>query len=150
MKTLLRRLGVWAYWATYPGLLVYLRGKPRTRVLIRAEGKLLVVKGWLSSGHWALPGGGLHRGEAPLTGLLREVAEETGLHLQPGQVRPLFQEEYRYRGARFPCHYFIADLPRLLPLRPQILEISDAEWLPPESLTLQNANPDVLAALSRL
>jgi ADP-ribose pyrophosphatase YjhB (NUDIX family) len=38
-----------------------------------------VAPGNLGEGLWTLPGGGLDFGEAPETGALREVAEETGL-----------------------------------------------------------------------
>jgi ADP-ribose pyrophosphatase YjhB (NUDIX family) len=34
------------------------------------------------AGRWFLPGGGLEHGEAPLDGLRREVAEETGLRIE--------------------------------------------------------------------
>jgi ADP-ribose pyrophosphatase YjhB (NUDIX family) len=37
-------------------------------------------------GLWTLPGGGLDFGEDPLDGVVREVAEETGLDLVPGEL----------------------------------------------------------------
>lgn len=37
-------------------------------------------------GLWTLPGGGLDFGEDPLDGVIREVAEETGLDVAPGQL----------------------------------------------------------------
>jgi 8-oxo-dGTP diphosphatase len=45
-------------------------------------GRLLLCRmapGQPASGRWTLPGGGLEFGEAPETGVLRELAEETGL-----------------------------------------------------------------------
>jgi 8-oxo-dGTP pyrophosphatase MutT (NUDIX family) len=115
MKKALQRIGILAWWLTLPGLIVYLYGKPRTRVLIASGGKIVVVKGWLSNGKWILPGGGLHRAEEPLAGLLREAREETGLQLEPSDVQATFQEVYRYRGIVFPCHYFAVELPDQLP-----------------------------------
>ena len=38
------------------------------------------------AGQWTLPGGGLRFGEAPLDALAREVFEETGLAVTPGEV----------------------------------------------------------------
>ena len=38
-----------------------------------------VARGNLGEGRWTLPGGGLDFGEAPEAGVVREVAEETGL-----------------------------------------------------------------------
>jgi ADP-ribose pyrophosphatase YjhB (NUDIX family) len=38
------------------------------------------------SGLWTLPGGGLDFGEDPLDGVVREVAEETGLDVEPGEL----------------------------------------------------------------
>lgn len=37
-------------------------------------------------GLWTLPGGGLDFGETPIDGVVREVAEETGLAVEPGAL----------------------------------------------------------------
>ena len=39
-------------------------------------------------GWWELPGGGIGPGESYLEAAVREIREETGLILDPGQVRP--------------------------------------------------------------
>jgi len=39
-------------------------------------------------GWWELPGGGIGPGESYLEAAVREIREETGLVLDPGQVRP--------------------------------------------------------------
>ena len=47
-----------------------------------ADGRLLLCRmreGQPGAGRWSLPGGGLEFGEAPEVGVLRELAEETGL-----------------------------------------------------------------------
>ena len=150
MKRAIERIGVIAWWVTLPALIVYLWNKPRTRVLVRAGGEILVVRGWLGSGKWMLSGGGLHKNESPVDGAVREVREETGLTLTPQDLVPLQQEEYRFHGIKFPCHYFVVDLPGTpsdYPLYPQPMEISRAAWVKPSALTLKNANPDVLSAL---
>jgi 8-oxo-dGTP diphosphatase len=60
---------------------------PRTRLAAYAlslDGRrqVLLVRiavGYPAAGKWTLPGGGLHFGEHPEAGALRELAEETGL-----------------------------------------------------------------------
>jgi 8-oxo-dGTP diphosphatase len=37
-------------------------------------------------GQWTVPGGGLRFGEDPSSGMVREVAEETGLDVVPGEL----------------------------------------------------------------
>jgi 8-oxo-dGTP pyrophosphatase MutT (NUDIX family) len=150
MKRFIERLGILLWWLSLPGLIVYLWGKPRTRVLVRCEGKLLVVRSWLGTGKWMLPGGGLHKDEPVLDCAVREVREETGLLLEPDVLRPLFQETYRFRGMSFPCYYFVADIPgpqEQYRLRPQALEISRVAWVEPTELTPRYTSPDIIAAL---
>jgi 8-oxo-dGTP pyrophosphatase MutT (NUDIX family) len=53
--------------------------------LLRADGKLLLVEQRHSPG-WALPGGLLHGGERPADGVVREVAEEVGIVLDPATL----------------------------------------------------------------
>jgi 8-oxo-dGTP diphosphatase len=48
--------------------------------IVRDDGRVLLVKPAYRQ-HWILPGGLLERGEDPLTGLHREVLEETGLRI---------------------------------------------------------------------
>ena len=45
-----------------------------------------IAQGYPGAGRWHLPGGGTDHGEQPVTGLLRELVEETG---QLGRVREL-------------------------------------------------------------
>jgi 8-oxo-dGTP diphosphatase len=50
-----------------------------------------------SAGLWDLPGGFLHEGEDALTGLRREVREETGLELEPVEFLGTWNEPYQGR-----------------------------------------------------
>ncbi|SCL23306.1 NUDIX hydrolase [Micromonospora inyonensis] len=50
-------------------------------------GRLLLLR--QPPGHsWTLPAGLLRRGEAPVVGAARELAEESGIRLSPDQLRP--------------------------------------------------------------
>lgn len=53
--------------------------------LTRADGHMLFVE-QRHTGGWALPGGLLGRGEEAATGIVREVAEEVGLTLDPARL----------------------------------------------------------------
>ena len=114
---------------------------------MQSGGKVAVVKGWLGNGKWSLPGGGLHKGESPAAGVLREAREETGLLIDPATVRPLVVAPYSAYGIHFSCHYFAAELPGQITLKPQLMEIAEVAWLDPRMLTARNANTDVLTAL---
>ena len=53
------------------------------------DGQVLLVRAarYLTvAGHWFLPGGGIHHAEDPVTALVREFAEETGLEVVVGRL----------------------------------------------------------------
>lgn len=50
-------------------------------VVLDGEGRVLLIRHSYGSGHWMLPGGGIKRGEAPVTAAAREVREEAGIAL---------------------------------------------------------------------
>ena len=45
-------------------------------------------------GRWTLPGGGIDHGEDPREALVREVYEETGLHVSPGHVADVHSSHF--------------------------------------------------------
>ena len=49
-------------------------------------------------GRWPLPGGGIDHGEEPRAALVREVYEETGLHVEPGVLADVHSTHFT--GAR--------------------------------------------------
>ncbi len=49
--------------------------------IINDEGKVLLTRR-LDNGQWCLPSGGMEAGESPAEACIREVFEETGLHVQ--------------------------------------------------------------------
>lgn len=121
-------LGRVAFWITWPGLWLMLRWSRRTRLLLICGDEFLVLRGWLGSGEWGLPGGGLHRGEDAVEGLLREVAEETSINLSPQQVRHAFSSEARQQGFRFKFQAFIAEINQKPDIKRQKREIAEIRW----------------------
>jgi ADP-ribose pyrophosphatase YjhB (NUDIX family) len=61
---------------------------PRVRVVVKSpEGNILLVRSWFGKQRWALPGGGIAKGEAPEAAALRELREETGLILRVDDLK---------------------------------------------------------------
>lgn len=58
--------------------------------VVNADGKVLAVKR-RDNGKWEPPGGILEHEETILDGLVREVAEETGLQVEPGRLSGVYQ-----------------------------------------------------------
>jgi ADP-ribose pyrophosphatase YjhB (NUDIX family) len=58
----------------------------RCRGVILHKGKLLVVKHSVENDYYALPGGHMDYGEAPLECIKREILEELGVNAQIGRL----------------------------------------------------------------
>ena len=116
------------FWLTWPALWLMLRWSRRTRLLLVCGDEFLVLRGWLGSGEWGLPGGGLHRGEDKIVGLIREVEEETGLHISADQLKYAFDGLYKNKGLSFTYHSYVAELDSKPSLKPQPREIAEISW----------------------
>jgi 8-oxo-dGTP pyrophosphatase MutT (NUDIX family) len=84
------------------------------------------------SGHVALPGGRRNLGEGGLAAAVREVREETGLHLQSSTHALLgLLKERTARGSDLSCYVFVAldAAAAAAPLVPQASEIAHAWWV---------------------
>ncbi len=73
------------------------------RVLLVERGKD-PLKGW-----WSLPGGILETGERLIEGVKREVAEETGLEVEPYEMFEIFERILRDDEGRAEYHYVLID-----------------------------------------
>lgn len=73
-------------------------------VVLTTDGRVLLVKSWLSKQHWALPGGGIGRGETAEHAAVRELYEETGLRLDVATLRYLMTAEDRALKATLPIY----------------------------------------------
>src|SRR5215211_8673084 len=77
------------------GHITFLDPKLAVAALIVRDGRILLGKrgpGTRSPGKWSFPAGFVERGEQVETATAREVLEETGLEIEPGQLVGLFSE----------------------------------------------------------
>ena len=78
-------------------------------VVVRDGRALLIRRGKEPLyGRWAVPGGTVELGESLEDALVREMEEETGLHVEPVEVLTVFDRIQREDG-RVVYHYVIVD-----------------------------------------
>jgi ADP-ribose pyrophosphatase YjhB (NUDIX family) len=78
-------------------------------VVIRAGKVLLIRRGKPPlMGRWSIPGGTVEAGETLEQALVREMEEETGLHVRPLELLAVFDRIER-DGASLRYHYVIVD-----------------------------------------
>lgn len=94
------------------------------------NGRILLVRHAYGSGRWALPGGGLRRGEDPAACARREIREELGCELADVTLVEMVEREIQ--GAPNTSHIFSA-LVEGEP-RPDGRELVAAEWFAPDAL----------------
>lgn len=79
-------------------------------VVLHADCVLLVRRAKAPlEGEWSLPGGAVELGETLEEAIVREVAEETGLTVEPIQVLKAFDHIDRDSGGRIRFHYVLVD-----------------------------------------
>lgn len=149
MRAFKRRLGIIAFWLSWPALWVYLRGSQRTRLLIVCNDEILVLRSWLGNGSWGLPGGGIHKGETVIDGLIREVKEETGIQVSSKQLKSLGEADARESGLHFHYHAYVYILPTKPDLSLQRHEILESWWMPQYAVESNNCSPVLKEVLNR-
>jgi 8-oxo-dGTP pyrophosphatase MutT (NUDIX family) len=82
--------------------------------LIESDGRVLLVR---EDGRWLLPGGEVEAGESHAEALVRELREETGLGVEPGERLAVVRNVLRHDGAerefRFAIHRATAETTRV-------------------------------------
>ena len=112
-------------------------------VVIDGNKVLLVRRGQEPlKGRWSLPGGALELGETLEQGIVREVLEECGLHVQPTAIVKVFDRITREESSgRIQYHYVLVDFVCRL-IGGTIFGASDADearWVEREQLNSHSA-----------
>lgn len=142
-RSIFEHVGTVLFWLGWPFWWIYFRLTERTRVAIIMGDEILVLRGWLSDGKWGLPGGGLRRGEDPRAGACREVTEETGLQVQPADLRPLGKQTHHEKGLTFTHHLFVVHVEKPVTLKRQRHEIAALQWLKLPDITDKQVSDEV-------
>jgi 8-oxo-dGTP diphosphatase len=93
--------------------------KDRATIVCSHRGNILLVTRERS--RWVLPGGTIKRGETPLEGAVRELAEETNLSLDG------FQYQFLFGGLNKRHHVFLVHVPEASVPEPRN-EITRCRW----------------------
>lgn len=147
MQKLWQMSGTMAFWLSYPALLLYLRFGWRTRIVVMVDDEVLLVKGWLGSGQWQLPGGGVHSRELPAVAACRELKEEVGVTVTPDTLKLLYQDEVRQTGLRYKYYCYALKLKHKPAVRRRGFEITNIAWLPLTSVAKKDLTPETYRAL---
>lgn len=142
-------LGRGLFWITWPGIWLVVRlTPPRTRVVVVHDNKTLLVKDWLGNGQWNFPGGGLHRGELPLLGAVRELREETGIVVKASDLQGFGTIHARSSGitSQLICSY--VGVPALSIVTLQRFEILEYCWANVKDLENMNTSCATKAVLA--
>ena len=118
-------------------------------MLRRADGRIALVRQRHSEG-WALPGGLLRRGEPTGLGLVREIAEELGIALEPADL-PIPYAAVNARVRRVDVVYFV-DAPAGTKLRREDeIEVTGTGWYALDKLPeISEPTMDILRAVRLL
>lgn len=82
------------YIALFPVRKAYRSKYTRAYGVIEYQDKILLIKNWLGSGAWSLPGGGGHQGEEFKDTLAREINEEVGLKIDKSKAKLIIKDEH--------------------------------------------------------
>jgi 8-oxo-dGTP pyrophosphatase MutT (NUDIX family) len=93
-------VGKFVYICIYPVFRVFIYNSDRAYVLLIYKNEIILSQNWLGwHNEWALPGGGMHKGEDPKLAVAREVYEELNIKIKPSALTKLSNKSYRSRFA---------------------------------------------------
>jgi 8-oxo-dGTP pyrophosphatase MutT (NUDIX family) len=94
------------------------------------DGARLLLLRQSSAPAWSIPGGLLNRGEQPLAAAARELAEETGIRVEPEQIRPAVPNAIVHTGGRWVDMVFEVSVPANPTFDVDEAEVHEAAWHP--------------------
>lgn len=146
----MRWLGRLCFFIALPVIRPAIRRTERAYFLICRDDQVLLLKNWLGRQNWALPGGGLKRGEKPLAAARRELVHELGISL--GQAKVTLATKGRWQTDRLGFSYsiFICRAEPRGQIKPRWPEVVEAGWVPVRELNKRNCPAEVLAAAQSL
>lgn len=112
-----------------------------------SDKKILLVKSWLGSGVWCLPGGGIRSQESSEQAAIREVREETGLGLNLSSLHLVGHERSGHSGMHYMGDFFVTNFTgdqRPVVRPPEIIAV---EWFEIQNLPHRLA-AEVIRALN--
>ena len=122
-------------------------------VVIHQNRVLLVCRGQQpAKGDWAIPGGRVELGERMHAAATREVLEETGVSIRPGELIYYFETIQPDRDGKIQFHYVIFDfMATYLAGEPDPQDdASDARWISPDEIRAYDVNPRTLDLLKQI
>ena len=139
-------------WIAYRVLLVlWFVFRPTRRgvsIAVWQDGRVLTIRNsyrdWL-----ALPGGGIHRGEAPRDAAQRELLEEVGIAAAPGMLHFVGEIATTFEWKRDRCSFFELVLDHPLEPRVDRREVIWADFVAPADALRDHLMPPVRAYLER-
>jgi ADP-ribose pyrophosphatase len=112
------------------------------------DGRVLLVRraNPPAQGLWAIPGGRVELGETLAEAARREIREETGVRIAPGEAVYTFDVIERDAQGRIRFHYVIVDLlAQYLGGRPRPgSDAAEVRWVSPAELSRMDVNPKTL------
>lgn len=146
-----RLIGRIFYYITWPGIFLIIKLQPpRTRIIIKNKDYILLVKDWLGTGKWSLPGGGLKKNEIPEDGAIREIFEETGLSLNRDDLISIGKLNLKSAGIGYSAYCYLLNVESKLKPTNNSKEIAEVEWFSLNSLEKLNLSPTVKQVLQAL
>ena len=117
-------------------------------VVLAAEGRLLLIRRAHPPGQglWSIPGGRVEPGESDEAALIREILEETGLHVDIGREVGVFVRELA-SGDRYVIRDFLATVVRDGPLTPGD-DADDAAFVHPDDFEGYDLSPGMVDTLT--
>jgi mutator protein MutT len=117
------------------------------------QGRVLLVRRATEplKGEWSVPGGALELGEKLRDGVRREVREETGLEVEPGEVLEVFDSLFTDAEGRTQYHYVLIDyLCRLLAGEAAAAsDVSEVRWVTAEELAKMELRDSIRGVIAK-